>query len=773
MTALASPAPAAHAAPEATGIVQAADLSKFSPGNIVSDAVFFAPDTMSSGAIQSFLNGKVASCKAGFTCLKDYRQATTTRPADAYCNGYTGASNETAAEIIRKVAISCGVNPQALLVTLQKEQGLVTSREPSATRYRIAMGFACPDTAACDTRYYGFHNQVYSAARQFQLYRASSYFTWYAPGKTWNILFHPDSARGCGTSPVHIANDATAGLYYYTPYQPNAAALRAGYGEGDRCSSYGNRNFYNYFTDWFGSTQVLPTPAGVFDSVEMATATALWAVDREGVLWAYPSAGATAWKPRAQVATGWGTRTHLLSVGDMDGDGLRDLIAADAGRVQLHRGSADGLEAPIDLGLTWEPGTLAAAVGDMSGDGIPDIVSVDPGGRLLLHRGDGGNGLRAPIAVGTGWNSMNMLIGVGDIDGDGCADLGARRADGRLLAYTGDCYGGWRQVLTLGRGWNGMTSILSSGALYGKTRDLHAIDAGGGLWLYSVENGTVFNGEKVGRGWAGMVHAAGAGEPAGGSRVAAPGSGDLDGNLRPDVLAVQRDGRLRLYSGDGAGGWRTNTLVEGVDATDSRIVPLGDFDGDGNRDLGMVDATGGFSVLAGDGAGGFSAARQVGRGWRSFDLVVGSVDVDGDGATDVLARTSAGDLLLYAGDGRGGWKTGTGSSVGDGWGPAVDIIPVGDFDGDGSPDLLVRWEDGTLRQYPVVSDGLGEHRVVGKGWRAMTALLSVGDFDGRGGPDLLARTAAGDLLMYRTDGAGNWTSSIRIGVRWNGVTWLG
>ena len=54
--------------------------------------------------------------------------------------------------------------------------------------------------------------------------------------------------------PCYIQNQATANLYYYTPYQPNAAALRAGYGEGDGCSAYGNRNFYQYFTDWFGST---------------------------------------------------------------------------------------------------------------------------------------------------------------------------------------------------------------------------------------------------------------------------------------------------------------------------------------------------------------------------------------------------------------------------------------------------------------------------------------------------------------------------------------
>ncbi|MGA1827654.1 MAG: hypothetical protein WAZ28_05330, partial [Microbacterium sp.] len=54
---------------------------------------------------------------------------------------------------------------------------------------------------------------------------------------------------------VYVQNQATANLYYYTPYQPNAAAIRAGYGEGDGCSSYGNRNFFQYFSDWFGATQ--------------------------------------------------------------------------------------------------------------------------------------------------------------------------------------------------------------------------------------------------------------------------------------------------------------------------------------------------------------------------------------------------------------------------------------------------------------------------------------------------------------------------------------
>jgi len=240
-----------------SGIVRAADLSQFRPGNIVSDAVFYNGSTMSEAQIQAFLNSKVTACRSGYVCLKDKTDLTRAIGADAMCNAYNGGGVESAARIIFKVAQACGINPQALIVMLQKEQGLVTDTYPYDSQYRIAMGQGCPDTAACDSRYFGFFNQVHGAAWQLKRYAnppgTSNYFTWYAPGKTWNVRYHPNI--DCGSSPVYIENKATAALYYYTPYQPNAAALRAGYGTGDGCSSYGNRNFYQYFTDWFGSTQ--------------------------------------------------------------------------------------------------------------------------------------------------------------------------------------------------------------------------------------------------------------------------------------------------------------------------------------------------------------------------------------------------------------------------------------------------------------------------------------------------------------------------------------
>ncbi len=228
----------------------AATTSGFQAGNIVSDQTFFNSGSMSAAQIQSFLASKVVTCQSGRTCLKDFSQTTSSKAADAYCSGYTGRAGESAATILARVGQACGINPQVLLVTLQKEQGLVQSTGPSASAYTIAMGYACPDTAACDTQYYGFFNQLYAAARQFQVYAKNPTYFRYRAGFTNVIQYNPSAS--CGSASVYIANQATASLYNYTPYTPNAASLAAGYGSAP-CGAYGNRNFYLYFMDYFGN----------------------------------------------------------------------------------------------------------------------------------------------------------------------------------------------------------------------------------------------------------------------------------------------------------------------------------------------------------------------------------------------------------------------------------------------------------------------------------------------------------------------------------------
>lgn len=301
--------------------------SQFNAGRIIEDAAFYNPNTMSTSSVQNFLNAKVSTCDtngttlksyhyrssdgrinnsadptvttsratygqryatwynshpysgyiqnesvAPYICLRDYKQNTPAKNAESGLCGYlTAKTGRTSAQIINDVAAACSINPQVLIVLLQKEQGLVTDDWPWDNQFDKATGFACPDTSGCNTAYYGFFNQVYSAARQFKRYKVDPTNWNYVAGQSNKIFWQTsggnflnptgnasDPSRsgqsGCGYSMVSIQNQATAGLYNYTPYRPNQAALNNLYGTGDSCSAYGNRNFWRYFNDWFGST---------------------------------------------------------------------------------------------------------------------------------------------------------------------------------------------------------------------------------------------------------------------------------------------------------------------------------------------------------------------------------------------------------------------------------------------------------------------------------------------------------------------------------------
>jgi len=244
--------------------------SQFNAGRIIDDAVFYNKNSMSASQIQSFLNSKVPTCETHhakssssndsgppYKCLKDYRQNTANiAPDSGLCGGYTGRSNETAAQIIYHVAQSCGISPKVILVMLQKEQGLVTDTWPWDIQYRKAMGAFCPDSAPCDPAYAGFFYQVYYGAHRFKVYAANPGSFNYRAGRNNSILWNPKTS--CGRSTVYIQNQATASLYIYTPYRPNQAALNNLGGTGDSCSSYGNRNFWVFYNQWFGPTTGSP-----------------------------------------------------------------------------------------------------------------------------------------------------------------------------------------------------------------------------------------------------------------------------------------------------------------------------------------------------------------------------------------------------------------------------------------------------------------------------------------------------------------------------------
>jgi hypothetical protein len=203
----------------------------------------------------SFFNTNVAA--APYVCINQYLENPSNQQNNLQNPNATIAGGQSAAQIIYNAAQTYQINPEVLLTTLQKEQGLVTDDWPWVSEYQSAMGYACPDSGGCSTNYSDFYEQVDGAAWQFRYYlnNPGAFNYWIGP----NTI---DYAPGCGGSTVNIQNAATAALYIYTPYQPdsnvlaytNAIGSTSGPGPaiGDSCAAYGNRNFWWYFNSWFG-----------------------------------------------------------------------------------------------------------------------------------------------------------------------------------------------------------------------------------------------------------------------------------------------------------------------------------------------------------------------------------------------------------------------------------------------------------------------------------------------------------------------------------------
>jgi hypothetical protein len=242
----------------------------------------------------------------------------------------------------------------------------------------------------------------------------------------------------------------------------------------------------------------------------------------------------------------------------------------------------------------------------------------------------------------------------------------------------------------------------------------------------------------------------------------------------PDVIARRTDGLLFLYQGNGHGGWKTGTTQIGNGWNQfTAIIGVGDFTGDGTPDIIARRTDGQLFLYQGNGHGGWkTGTTQIGNGWNQFTAIIGVGDFTGDGTPDIIARRTDGQLFLYQGNGHGGWKTGT-TQIGNGWNQFTAIIGVGDFTGDGTPDIIARRTDGQLFLYQ--GNGHGGWKTgttqIGNGWNQFTAIIGVGDFTGDGTPDIIARRTDGQLFLYQGNGHGGWkTGTTQIGNGWNQFT---
>lgn len=224
----------------------ATPIDGFDPGMLIADQHFYASTRMDASQVQGFLDREGRNCVPGpdgTPCLKDFRANVPSMSATQYCAAVTGGNQWRASAIIANLARACGINPQVILVMLQKEQSLVYASGTmlNRTRYDKSLGSGCPDFQPCDPNSAGFVMQVYSAGERFQKYRQHPERYNYRVGGN-QILYHPSGQ--CGRATVNIRNQATAALYIYTPYVPNAPLIASGGSQTDSCSVPGNLTFY-------------------------------------------------------------------------------------------------------------------------------------------------------------------------------------------------------------------------------------------------------------------------------------------------------------------------------------------------------------------------------------------------------------------------------------------------------------------------------------------------------------------------------------------------
>jgi hypothetical protein len=148
-----------------------------------------------------------------------------------------------------------------------------------------------------------------------------------------------------------------------------------------------------------------------------AGADDLLARDTSGVLWLYLGYGNGKLTQRYKVGGGWNAYTHIAGQGDLTGDGKADIVAKDtAGVLWLYKGTGN-YKAPFasrtKIGGGWNIYNNLISVGDINLDGVTDLVARDKDGALWLYKGTGK--AAAPYAsrvkIGSGgWNTYRLLF---------------------------------------------------------------------------------------------------------------------------------------------------------------------------------------------------------------------------------------------------------------------------------------------------------------------------------------------------------------------------
>jgi hypothetical protein len=305
-----------------TGIlIKPVSADTFNQNDIIDDTVFDDSNSMSESQIQSFLNAFPKSCLSNYSA--------------PYPTDYsTYGNNVLASTVIKRVADLWQISPKVILVTLEKEENLITGNSGcDEWRYNSAVGMGCPDDGACpDPKYAGFSQQVTKGMWQLKFNEERSYgnLAWGDNGdihyygymtagnrsrqNSQPITYYDGYATIDNTS-VYMSNGPTAALYTYTPH------------------FHGNQNFQTIFNQWFGSTY-FPQPLGASLYYQQSNQTIYLVDDSTTVPTYYPI-------PNWQMMQNYGLDAYpVLTVPDstiqnMTNGGLLTNLIWDSGGVYL------------------------------------------------------------------------------------------------------------------------------------------------------------------------------------------------------------------------------------------------------------------------------------------------------------------------------------------------------------------------------------------------------------------------------------------------------
>ncbi|MFE5796648.1 FG-GAP-like repeat-containing protein [Streptomyces sp. NPDC056503] len=243
-----------------------------------------------------------------------------------------------------------------------------------------------------------------------------------------------------------------------------------------------------------------------------------------------------------------------------------------------------------------------------------------------------------------------------------------------------------------------------------------------------------------------------------------PVPGDMTGDGKPDLVAIDNAGKLRLYPGTGTGALTAPLTIGNSGWTGASIAHRGDWNGDGTEDL-LARVNNELRIYPNQGDGTLTSWTTLPLSLPVTARVAAVGDLDLDGAPDAVVSFND---TLYRYDRVGATSSPPAPLVkisSQGWADQ-DITGVGDANHDGRPDLLTRQRSGTdagkLWYHRGLPDGtFASPTQYGHGYTttARPLITAAADADSDGVADMWATTSdgTGRLLYYKggTNTAGN------------------